>query len=55
MEHKAYGPNGTQGLIGPNGTQGPAGPNQILPANLYYSPGNVVSIVGSFVSGGYSR
>jgi hypothetical protein len=53
------GPNGTQGLPGPagpqgingtngvNGTQGPAGPNQILPTNLYYNPGNEVSIFGT--------
>ncbi|HEY6587781.1 MAG TPA: hypothetical protein VIY98_05770 [Nitrososphaeraceae archaeon] len=46
----SQGIHGIQGPIGPNGTRGPQGdpgPNQILPANLYYNPGNVVSIFGS--------
>ena len=46
----SQGIQGIQGPIGSNGTQGPqgySGPNQILPANLYYNPGNVVSIFGS--------
>jgi hypothetical protein len=38
------GPSGTQGLTGP---QGNSGPNQIVPANLYYNTGNVVSILGA--------
>ena len=44
------GPQGVQGIQGErgfNGTQGQPGPNQILPANLYYNPGNEVSILGS--------
>jgi hypothetical protein len=54
------GPQGIQGIqgpIGPNGTQGPTGlqgnpgPNQILPANLYYNTGNVVSIIGTVSAG----
>jgi hypothetical protein len=39
--------NGINGTNGVNGTQGPAGPNQILPENLYYNPGNEVSILGT--------
>jgi hypothetical protein len=41
------GERGEQGEPGTPGTPGTPGPNQILPANLYYNPGNEVSIVGS--------
>ena len=41
------GPPGINGTNGVNGTQGLPGPNQILPANLYYNPGNEVSILGT--------
>ena len=46
----ARGPQGIQGERGEQGEQGEPGtpgPNQILPANLYYNPGNEVSILGS--------
>ena len=41
------GPVGSQvppGEVGQDGEQGDPGPNQILPANLYYNPGNEVLI-----------
>jgi collagen triple helix repeat protein len=46
----ARGPQGIQGGRGEQGepgTPGTPGPNQILPANLYYNPGNQVTITGS--------
>jgi hypothetical protein len=41
------GPQGPAGQQGPPGLPGTPGPNQILPANLYYNPGDVVSITGT--------
>jgi collagen triple helix repeat protein len=46
----ARGPQGIQGERGEQGepgTPGTPGPNQILPANLYYNPGNEVTISGN--------
>ena len=38
------GPQVPPGEVGQDGEQGNPGPNQILPANLYYNPGNEVLI-----------
>ena len=46
----ARGPQGIQGERGEQGepgTPGTPGPNQILPGNLYYNPGNEVTISGN--------